>query len=146
MTEPTPTDRVLLMVDAIANLALGAVLLLFGLGADELLGLPASESAFYPSILGAVLVGIGIALLIARAGGAGLGIDGAIAINLVGAGVLAAWLVTTDFAIPARGLVTLWVVAVIVLVIGVVELVHRRARADGPSPTESPKHRQGGPS
>lgn len=117
-----PTEKSLLLVDAIANLVLGSLLLSFPLGVDHLLGLPTAESSFYPSILGGVIFGIGIALLLARAGRSGLGIDGAIAINLVGAGVLIAWLIARPSLIPTRGLVTLWIVAVVVAGIGVIEL------------------------
>lgn len=127
-----PIEKTLLLIDAVANCVLGAVLLCFPLGIDRLLGLPASESRFYPTILGGVIFGIGIALLLARAGRAGLGIDGAIAINLVGAGVLVLWLVICPPQIPRVGMITLWAVAVIVLGIGVIELVHRFR-----SPTES---------
>ncbi len=121
------TDRTLLLIDAIANLLLGVLLLCFPLGIDDLLGLPAARTAFYPSILGGVILGIGIALLLARAGRPGLGLDGAIAINLVGAGVLAVWLVVQPPRVPVRGMITLWAVALIVLAIGAVELVHRSA-------------------
>ncbi len=120
----------LLLVDAIVNLILGGVLLAFPLGIGRPLGLPAAASGFYPSLLGAVLVGIGIALLLARAGRPGLGLDGAIAINSVGAGVLVVWLIASPPSMPLRGEILLWSVAVIVLAIGSVELVHRR-RADG---------------
>ena len=56
----------LLTVDAIVNLVLGSLLIVFPTGLVSLLGVPAAEPAFYPSILGAVLFGIGIALLIER--------------------------------------------------------------------------------
>ncbi len=122
----TAAERVLLLVDAIANLVLGGLLLCFPLGIGRLLDLPAADTAFYPSILGGVIFGIGIALLLARAGRPGLGIEGAIAINLASAGVLVVWLVAQPPAIPARGLITLWVVATVVLAIGFVELILRR--------------------
>jgi len=118
-------ERTLLLIDAMANLFLGALLLGFPIGTADLFGLPAADSSFYPSILGGVVFGIGIALLLARAGRPGLGIDGAIAINLVGAGVLVIWLVAQPPEIPLRGLVTLWTVAAIVLGIGAIELFHR---------------------
>lgn len=131
----SPLERNLLFVDAAANLVLGGLLLSFPLGVDRLLGLPVADPAFYPSILGAVLVGIGIALLLARAGRPGLGIDGAIAINLVGAGVLVIWLVAQPPEIPLRGLITLWTVAAIVLGIGAVELFQRTRTNGGVSVT-----------
>jgi hypothetical protein len=126
-----PRERQLLLIDAIANLVLGALLLCFPLGIDHLLGLPRVESAFYPSILGGVIFGVGIALLLAWAGRPGLGIDGAIAINLTGAGVLLGWLLFRPPAVPTRGSITLWIVALVVVVIGVMELAQRHSRSDG---------------
>lgn len=127
-----PFEKSLLLMDAVANLVLGALLLCFPLGVDRLLGLPTAAGAFYPSILGAVIFGIGVALLLSRAGRTGLGLDGAIAINFIGAGVLVLWLMVKPPVIPLRGLITLWTVATIVLGIGCFELVTRR-RANSPS-------------
>jgi hypothetical protein len=116
-----------LLVDAAVNLLLGALLALYPRRLVEALGLPEVHSPFYPSILGAVLVGIGIALLISYRGGRhGLGIDGAIAINLCGAGALAAWLLAAPARFEPAGRLTLWVVALVVFGIGMVELIHRR--------------------
>jgi hypothetical protein len=117
----------LLTIDGIINLALGILLLLFPLGMAELLSLPQSTVNFYPTILGAVIFGIGIALLIERYGHTrnirGLGLGGAIAINLCGAIALLVWLVSTPLNIPLRGYVILWSIAVIVLLIGIIEIL-----------------------
>jgi hypothetical protein len=76
----------LLSIDGSVNIILGILLLLFPLGLPELLGVPKSDTNFYPTILGGVLVGIGIALFIERYGFKykirGLGIGGAIAIYI----------------------------------------------------------------
>ena len=78
------TERsLLLLVDAIINLLLGVLLLFFPARLVEAIGIPATEQSFYPSILGAVLFGIGVALLIQRRNDRGLGLTGAVAINLV---------------------------------------------------------------
>jgi hypothetical protein len=129
-TSPTEkTQRRLLLVDAAVNLVLGALLACYPQRLVAALGLPEVGVAFYPSILGAVLFGIGIALLVAYRGGAhGLGLDGAIAINLCGTGVLAAWLVAAPRVFTRAGRTTLWVVAVLVVGIGLVELGHRLRR------------------
>lgn len=124
-------ERTLLLIDAMANLVLGALLLSYPIGIADVLGLPSSNSSFFPSILGGVVFGIGIALLLARAGRPGLGIEGAVAINLVGAGVLVIWLVAQPPEIPFRGLITLWAVAAVVLGIGAVELFHRTRTNNG---------------
>ncbi len=108
----------LLVVDAVINLGLGASLVLFPKGLVLALGIPDAEVAFYPSILGAVLFGIGLALLIERIrGSSGLGLSGAIAINLCGGAVLAAWLVSGALAVPLRGRFLLW--GLVVLLVGV---------------------------
>ena len=79
----------LLIIDGIVNLLLGVLLLLFPIGLAPILGVPVPNNHFYPSILGAVLFGIGIALLIDayghQRGIRGLGITGAIVINFFGA-------------------------------------------------------------
>ena len=120
---------ILLTIDGIINLALGILLLLFPLGMAELLGVPQSNMNFYPTILGAVIFGIGVALLIERYGFTrnirGLGLGGAIAINLCGSIALLIWLVSTPLDIPLRGHVILWSVAIIVLVLGLVEILSK---------------------
>lgn len=118
---------ILLTIDGIINLVLGILLLLFPFGMAEILGVPQSNVKFYPTILGAVIFGIGIALLIERYGNTrnirGLGLGGAIAINICGAIALIIWLVSTPLDIPLRGYVILWSVAIIVLVVGIVEIL-----------------------
>ena len=118
--------KILLTIDGIVNLLLGALLLLLPAGLIDLLGLPSVNHHFYTTILGAVIFGIGIALFIEMyRGGAnarGLGLAGAIAINFCGGGALLAWLLFKPFDLPVRGQVVLWTVAVLVLGIGVVEL------------------------
>ena len=73
-----------------------------------------------------VLIGIGWALLTARGGGDGLGLVGALVINVCGAGVTAVWLLVTTEAMAVRGAVTLWTVVAVVLGIAAVELVALR--------------------
>jgi hypothetical protein len=125
----THRHKVLLAIDAIVNLLLGGILLLFPAGLLDLLGLPETNTFFYPSILGAVIFGIGIALLVELVGCGvnirGLGLGGAIAINLCGGGALLVWLLAVPLALPLRGKIVLWVVAVLVLAIGVAEIAAR---------------------
>jgi hypothetical protein len=130
MTSRSP----LLMVDAVVNLALGGLLLVFPRPLVSLLGAPPAVSAFYPSILGAVLVGIGLALVASvRRGpsGGGLGELGAMAINLCGAGALVAWLVFGGLDLPLRGRAFLWTLGVGVIVLAVLELSVMRAIRPG---------------
>jgi hypothetical protein len=117
--------QTLLTVDGIANVVLGIILLLYPFGLDKLLGLPQSEINFYPTILGGAILGIGIALLLERFGFAknirGLGLAGAIMINYCGGLTLLAWLIFYPLNIPLHGYIILWIVAIIVLAIGVFE-------------------------
>ena len=118
--------RLLLGVDAFVNVFLGLILLLFPAGLGDLLGLPRTNTYFYPTILGGILFGIGLALFIewrdAGRGVHGLALPGAIAINLSGAVVLLLWLAFGELALPARGRVALWLVAIVVLGISMVEI------------------------
>ncbi len=112
-----------LVVDAGVNFMLGILLLLLVPlpKLSSILGVPMVEVPFYASILGGVLVGIGIALLVEvrRRGGnkaVGLGKGGAVAINLCGGLVLMGWLIFGRLGLPIRGTVFLW--ALVVLLVG----------------------------
>ena len=122
------TESRLLTVDAVVNLALGLLLILFPRNVVNWLGVPIPDFTFYANILGAVLFGIGLALLIERFRPLqmrGLGLDGAIAINICGAGALALWLIFGDLNIPTRGYLFLGGIAALVLGLGAVELVSK---------------------
>jgi peptidoglycan/LPS O-acetylase OafA/YrhL len=128
---------ILLWIDAGINLALGTLLLVFPRGVMDALGVPGAASKFYPSILGAVLVGIGLALLYetrrpARRP-AGLGLAGAVAINLCGGLALAGWLISGQLDIPPRGQVILWLLAVLLVVISGAELLAQSRRRSAKS-------------
>jgi hypothetical protein len=123
------SETLLLAIDGGVNLALGLLLALFPRGFAEAVGIPIPSIPFYPIILGGVLIGIGLALFLqcfwGRSQVTGIGLEGAIAINLCGAGVLVALLVGGDLNLPTRGYVFLWLIAVLVLGIAVVELLFR---------------------
>lgn len=124
----TPHKK-LLILDGAINLLLGILLLCFPLGIATWLGVPEGESDFYPVILGAVLFGIGVALLLEthgeQKGVRGLGLEGAIVINFCGAGALLVWLLVVPLKIPLPGVVVLWVIAISVLLVGIVELIYQ---------------------
>ena len=126
--------KAFLLIDGFINLVLGILLLLFPFGVAGPLGIPHPSSNFYPTILGGVILGIGIALLLEAYGQGrrirGLGLGGAIVINICGAGILALWLILEPLNIPLRGLLTLWGVAVVVLGIGILEILAKTWRYD----------------
>jgi hypothetical protein len=75
-----------------------------------------------------VLFGIGIALLLemrsaSQRAASGLGLGGAIAINLCGGIVLGAWLIFGELDLPLRGWVFLGVLDAALVAISTVELV-----------------------
>jgi hypothetical protein len=123
----------ILAVDAAINVVLGGLLIAFPRPVVDALGVPAGQSAFYSSILGGVLVGIGIALFIqvARRRPDGLGLSGTVAINLCGGIVLVGWLVWGDLDIPVRGRVFLWCLVAVLVGVSIVELRLRIAECDG---------------
>ena len=119
--------KLLLTIDGVLNIVLGILLIAFPATLVELLGIPSATSNFYPNILGAVLLGIGIALLIERnnvsGGGVGLGLNGAVAINLCGGLVLGAWLLFGGLILPVRGEIFLWLLVAILVGISLIEVV-----------------------
>ena len=129
-----PKHKTFLLIDGIVNLILGILLLLFPFGVAGILGVPQPESNFYPTILGGIILGIGIALLLEaygeRWGARGLGLGGAIAINFCGAGILMVWLIFEPFNLPLRGLIILWVIAITVCGLGILEVLAKTWRYD----------------
>jgi hypothetical protein len=119
--------RRILLIDAIINFFLALLLGIFPLDVISFLGLPVVPNPFYASILGGVFFGIGIALLIGRSSvkknSDGLGLQGAIAINLSGGIVLALWLLFGSLDIPSHGKIIMWALVAILFVICTVELI-----------------------
>ena len=119
----------LLILDGVINAILGLALLVFPGGLIRVLDLPATDQVFYPSILGAVLLGIGLALfleaLTPENQRSGLGTGGAVLINTVGSGVLILWLLFGGLSISWKGSLVLWTVALVVLLTGGVEWMVR---------------------
>jgi hypothetical protein len=115
----------LLKADAAINLILGVLLMAFPAKMINALGVPMADPSFYATILGGVLFGIGLALLLEcyRKSDrfAGLGLGGAIAINLCGGLVLAVWLLSNKLSLPLRGQIFLWSLVLLLVGISVLE-------------------------
>ena len=118
--------KTLLIIDGLINLILGIVLLLFPASLVAYLGVPDAQTSFYPSILGGILIGIAIALFLESRSTAnntsGLGLLGAVVINLCGGLVLGAWLLWGDLELPLRGTVFLWGLVTLLVGISSIEL------------------------
>jgi hypothetical protein len=120
----------LLLLDAAINLALGVLLILFPAPVVEWLGIPPAEPGFYRGVLGAVVFGIGVALLIeARrtTGAVGLGLGGAIAINLAGALAILGWVAFGGLELPTRGATVLVTLSLLVIGVAAAEMVSIRS-------------------
>ncbi len=126
--------KITLIIDATINLILAILLLFFSPKIADILGVPLADSSFYPNILGAVLLGITIALTIEayrnpiNNNSVGLGLTGAICINLCGGFVLLLWLVLGNLDLPIKGKLFLWTLDLILLVISTIELVSIKKR------------------
>ena len=117
--------KILLLVDSIINVFLGIVLLAYSEPIVEFFGLPVTSINFYPNILGAILFGIGIALFIEykrKDEFIGLGLGGAISINMMGGIVLFLWLVFGNLNIPVHGTIILWILDILLIGISSLEL------------------------
>jgi len=120
-----------LLVDGLINFILGVLLLTFPMRVVQFLGMPEAQTRFYPSIFGAVLIGIAFALSIEYfrkpSGIVGLGLGGAVSINLCAGLTLGVWLLSGQLDIPSRGKVILWtLVAVLIIISGIELAVHRK--------------------
>ena len=117
-------------MDAIINLILGALLLAYSENLATYLGVPYATNYFYPNILGAIFIGITIALFIEFFRKTnriiGLGLYGAIAINLCGGTVLAIWLVLGNLSISTKGQIFLWILVILLIGISSIEFYYNK--------------------
>jgi len=102
----------------------------------QTLEIPTGENLLFPSIVGGVLTGIGISLLMERYKSSlkvtGLGLGGAISINICGVGVLAVWLAKGSLNFPIHTYVVGRTIAVIILGMSASELFdHFRRKNSG---------------
>lgn len=122
----------LLFLDAAINLILGILLIIFSDKVVTAFGAPESSTKFYPNILGAIFIGITIALILEYyrrpSSPAGLGLSGAIAINLCGGIMLIIWLIIGSSSFHPRGLIILWILAIILVSISIIEWVASKSQ------------------
>jgi hypothetical protein len=134
-------EKATLLLDAGINLVLGILLLVFNPTLVDSLGVPSSSTRFYPSILGAVFIGITLALIVealrpAKAEIIGLGLVGAVCINLSGGLALASWLLFGALALPLRGKVLLWSLTGVLVVLSSLELLKALRKPRKVAPTK----------
>lgn len=128
--------KITLLIDAIINLILAILLLSFSPELASFFGVPSAQISFYPNILGAVFLGITIALIIeayrnpSKNNNIGLGLTGAICINLCGGLVLLLWLVSGNLTLPLKGKIFLWTLDLILILLSTAELLNVLKKAN----------------
>ena len=105
-------------------------MLLYSENLATFVGVPYTSNYFYPTILGAIFIGITIALFIEcfrkTETIVGLGLGGAIAINLCGGIVLALWLIFGNLQIPIKGQIFLWILVILLVGISSIEFFYNK--------------------
>jgi hypothetical protein len=119
-------QQYLMWIEVALKLGSGLILGLLPVASPRLFGLPPSAGAFWPRLLAAVLVGVGLAILLQAIikPGSGLGLGGSMAINLTAAAVVTGQLVMGRAATTRRGNATLWALVVTLTGLSLVELAY----------------------
>lgn len=114
----------LLLIEIFLKAVAGSLLLLFPRTLARLLGLAPATETFWPRLLGVTLIGLAGATLIQirSAPGAGLGLGGHVALNLVTALALIALLILGRGAPAWRGRLILGLSALLLTGLGLFEL------------------------
>ena len=113
----------LLWLETLLKLVPGVLLALAPLTTLRIIGLPRPDTGFWPRLCGALLVGMAGALFLeGTSRGHGLGLAGAIVINLCGASVLAALLVLDAGPPSRRGRIVVWLIVCLLVTLSVFEI------------------------
>jgi len=117
----------LLWIETLLKLSGGLVLALAPLTAIKVLGLPRTDSGFWPRLLGAVLIGMAAATYLeGRYAGAtrGLGLAGSLLVNVATIGMLTTLLVLGRASTTQRGTAILWLLVAALTLLVVLEIAH----------------------
>lgn len=120
--------KIVLLIDAVINLFLGVFLIAYPPALVARWGLPKVNETFFPNVLGAVLIGVAVALIYEairnRDDEPGLGITGAVFINFCGAVILMCWLFSGKLTLPIHGYLLIWFLAFgLVLITGIEAII-----------------------
>lgn len=116
----------LLWIELGLKLSGGLVLIAVPLTAIKVLGLPRTDTVFWPRLLGAVLIGLSAATFMDASVrlGHGLSLGGSMVINLATGLALAAMLVLKQGGTSRRGRALLWALVAILLGLALVEIAY----------------------
>jgi len=125
-------ESTLLELDGFGNILLGLPLVFYPKGVTRLLVISSGEATFYPIILGAVFIGIGIALLVQRYHPSlkGLGLTGAMIINLTFGLALMSWLISKGAEMTSFGNLLLWLLVAVLVGLSLIEWFSLSAKAN----------------
>jgi NO-binding membrane sensor protein with MHYT domain len=118
----------LLWIEACLKLGTGLALVTTPRMLARLLGLPSADQPFWPRLLGALLVGLGIASLLEVRMQGGLGLAGSVAVNLAGAAMIVTLLILGRAGKTMRGRFLLWLTAAALVILGLVEIAYASER------------------
>lgn len=116
----------LLWIETLLKFSAGLALVLAPGSVIKLLGLPPVPASFWPRLLGSVLIGIAGALFLegSQPGSSGLGLGGAIIINLSAVAMLGTLLVLEAGPPTARGRAIAWALVVLLVWLSVLEIAN----------------------
>jgi hypothetical protein len=116
-------DQVL-TIEALLRGALALVLILAPKSMIAALGLPRTEATFWPRLLGAVFAGMAAAAYIEGhfKVQSGLGLGGAVAVNITTAFAILTGLVVGGLDVPRRGRLLLWLCSGALILLALFEL------------------------
>jgi hypothetical protein len=118
----------LLWIEACLKLGTGLALVAVPRTLARLLGLPSADQPFWPRLLGALLIGLGVASLLEVRMQGGLGLAGSVAVNLAGAAMISTLLVLGRAGKTMRGRFLLWLAAATLVSLGLVEIAYAAPR------------------
>jgi hypothetical protein len=116
----------LLWIETLLKLAAGIALVLVPMSAIKVLGLPPAGSAFWPRLLGAVLLGLAGALYLegSTPGASGLGLGGCLIVNFAAVTMLTVLMVFNGGPQSSRGRVAVWGLVVLLAWLSVLEIAN----------------------
>lgn len=119
----------LLWIEACLKLGSGVALVATPRTLARLFGLPSANQPFWPRLLGALLMGLGVASLLEVRMQGGLGLAGSIAVNLAGAAMIGALLFLGRAGRTMRGRLLLWLAVAALVILSLVEIAYAAAPA-----------------
>lgn len=116
----------LLWIETLLKLSAGLLLALVPRSTLGVLGLPRTETGFWPRLLGALLIGLaGATFLEGRSPGShGLGLAGCVIVNFSGVSMMATLLVLDAGPASTRGRAMMWTLVILLILLCVLEIAN----------------------